>query len=55
MSVQNTRHMRLIRNIKRYLLRHRFVKHGFSEYNAGEFGKYYKKPFSNVVLFIPEK
>ena len=42
----------MLKNIKRYILRYKFKRHGYSEI-TGEFGRYYTKPFSNVVLFIP--
>ena len=46
--------MRLLRNIKRYVMRFRYMSNGYSEV-TGEFGTYYRKPGNKVVLFIPER
>lgn len=46
--------VRLISNIKRYILRYRFMSNGCSEI-TGEFGEYHTRYGSNTVLFIPEK
>lgn len=44
----------LFRNIMDYFRRYRFMSNGYSEV-TGEFGKYYTKPGSNTILFVPER
>lgn len=45
---------RTFQNIKRYVMRFRYISDGYSEV-TGEFGKYYRKPGNKVILFIPER